>query len=138
MNQAGAAVSSVPNKAGRGLYLLPGCLVHSAATLTLIVCFLCSEKCSTWIKMTDLPQGAKCLKEPRCFSVISYKFSSEERESFTDGKRSCSFRISICILNIERHCVVPVSLPMIWLENKWSPARQNSTGGTSAQTLACF
>lgn len=73
--------------------------------------------------MTDLPQAAKCLEEPRCFSVISCEFSSEERESFTYGK---SFRISICMLNIELHCVVPVSLPMIWLENKWSPARQNS------------
>lgn len=96
MNQAGAAVCWITNRAGRGLSFSLGCSVHSAVTLS----------------------------EKRLNTVICYHVSSGERKSFSDTKCSCSFRISICMLNIDIIRVVPVSFPLIWLENKGPQARQ--------------
>lgn len=67
--------------------------------------FICSEK--GWTLMQLWLAFVICAKFPLRREKVS----------------SCCFRISICMLILDIVCVVPVSLPLIWLENKRPQAR---------------
>lgn len=87
----------------------------------------------------DRQRSAKYLEGQRCYCYLLSVFQWGEKVGhFTDANSSCGFRISICMLNIDIGCVVPVSLPLIWLNNRRLQARQNCTGGTEAQTPGYF
>lgn len=79
-------------------------------------------------------RGIKVLQCGVCHLPSVSQFREREIQSlFSDAKSSCSFRIYICMPNKDIGCVVPVFLPLIWLENKRPQDRQNSQCETGSQ-----
>lgn len=77
MNQAGASVSRVTNKAGRDLFFSEGFYAHSAVTFILIVFY----ELRKMLKTAENDRVTKYLEEQKCFCCLLIDFLLEAKVS---------------------------------------------------------